>query len=54
MRTKPGPIEHPRYRKRIPRASKKLAIFFSGTGVADNVFHWLNMGQRIERQRHPM
>jgi tetratricopeptide (TPR) repeat protein len=32
----------------IPRASKKLAIFFSGTGVGDNVFHWLNMGQRIE------
>ena len=47
MRTKPGPTEHPRYRV-IPRDSKKLAIFFSGTGVDDNVFHWWKMGQRID------
>ena len=47
MRIKPGPTEHPRYRV-IPRDSKKLAIFFSGTGVEDNHFHWWNMGQRID------
>ncbi|MEQ1950995.1 hypothetical protein [Mesorhizobium sp. CN2-181] len=42
-----GPIEHPRYRV-IPRDSKKLAIFFSGTGVEDHRFHWWKMGQRID------
>lgn len=42
-----GPIEHPRYRI-VPRDSKKLVIFFSGTGVEDYRFHWWNMGQRID------
>lgn len=42
-----GPIEHPRYRV-VPRDSKKLVIFFSGTGVEDHCFHWWNMGQRID------
>ncbi|MEQ1950499.1 tetratricopeptide repeat protein [Mesorhizobium yinganensis] len=46
MRKKPGPTEHPRYRV-IPRDSNKLAIFFSGSSVQDNQFHWWNMGQRI-------
>jgi len=44
----PTELVHPRFRV-IPRPrSRRLVIFFSGTGVRDNKFHWWNAGQEAD------
>lgn len=43
----PTPLEHARFRI-IPRDSKKLVIFFSGSSTPDHVFRWWKEANRID------
>lgn len=47
MKMQPTVLEHPRFRI-IPRPSKRLVVFFSGSTTPDHVFRWWKAAQRTE------